>query len=118
LWSKGKKERITEYNREYCKRNRFKIALSNCRLSSRSHGYECCISTEREISTAFTGRCDICGIHEGECAKKLHMDHDHDTGAFRGWLCHRCNFAVGLLRDSPDVALALALYLEKQQEGE
>src|SRR6516225_6426567 len=24
-----------------------------------------------------------------------HHDHDHDTGAFRGWLCVRCNLALG-----------------------
>lgn len=30
----------------------------------------------------------------------LHNDHDHVTGAFRGWLCHDCNTGLGKLGDS------------------
>ncbi len=28
------------------------------------------------------------------------LDHEHDTGKFRGWLCHSCNTGLGLFRDS------------------
>lgn len=31
----------------------------------------------------------------------LHLDHDHETGAFRGWLCSLCNTAIGKLGDTP-----------------
>lgn len=31
---------------------------------------------------------------------KVHLDHDHTTGKFRGWLCNRCNLALGHLGDS------------------
>ncbi len=31
---------------------------------------------------------------------KIHLDHDHTTGAFRGWLCNRCNLALGHLGDN------------------
>jgi hypothetical protein len=37
-----------------------------------------------------TGPCEICGK-----VKKLYVDHSHLTGKFRGWLCHRCNQALG-----------------------
>lgn len=37
-----------------------------------------------------SGQCEICGKH----VEKLRFDHDHATGLFRGWLCHKCN--VGL----------------------
>lgn len=30
----------------------------------------------------------------------LHLDHDHTTGKFRGWLCSRCNTAIGKLGDN------------------
>ena len=31
--------------------------------------------------------------------EKLVFDHDHDTNAFRGWLCTPCNTAIGILGD-------------------
>jgi hypothetical protein len=28
------------------------------------------------------------------------LDHDHETGQFRGWLCGKCNVAIGMLGDT------------------
>lgn len=55
--------------------------------------------------------CELCGgppNGRGDC---LHLDHDHKTGVFRGWLCCMCNQALGLLRDNPDLCIAAAKYL-------
>ncbi len=35
-------------------------------------------------------------------AKKYYLDHDWETGSFRGWLCNGCNVALGLLKDDKD----------------
>jgi hypothetical protein len=53
--------------------------------------------------------CDLCGKPPGKHA--LHLDHDHITGEFRGWLCHNCNTGIGKLRDDPVLLEKAALYL-------
>lgn len=54
------------------------------------------------------GRCRICGSP----AKRLHVDHDHGSGAIRGLLCGRCNRGIGMLGDSPDTLRRAAEYIE------
>jgi Recombination endonuclease VII len=44
-----------------------------------------------------------------------HLDHDHSTGAVRGFLCGGCNTAEGLLGGSPERCEALAAYLRRHQ---
>ena len=38
----------------------------------------------------------------------FHLDHDHVTGAFRGWVCTACNSGGGLI-DNPDKLRPMAL---------
>lgn len=40
-----------------------------------------------------------------------HLDHCHDTGAIRGFLCHGCNVALGLLKEDKNRILGLLQYL-------
>ncbi len=44
-------------------------------------------------------------------AKKINVDHDHKTGAWRGVLCHHCNIMLGGARDRLDVLEAAMKYL-------
>jgi hypothetical protein len=43
----------------------------------------------------------------------MSWDHDHKTGKFRGWLCHSCNAALGLLKDDPERIAKLLNYIER-----
>lgn len=54
--------------------------------------------------------CEVCNGCPG--SKGMHLDHCHVTGIFRGWLCHRCNVALGFVRDDPDTLRKLADYLD------
>ena len=40
--------------------------------------------------------CQCCGV---ELDSKPNLDHDHETGEFRGWLCYKCNSGLGHFND-------------------
>ena len=42
--------------------------------------------------------CNCCGTVTNP--EDLHLDHDHNTYDFRGWLCRRCNGGIGQLGDN------------------
>jgi hypothetical protein len=43
------------------------------------------------------GRCDSClELVTGKGRDGFHLDHDHVTGAFRGWVCNGCNTGRGI----------------------
>jgi nitrate/TMAO reductase-like tetraheme cytochrome c subunit len=42
------------------------------------------------------GICDCCGKE----TESLHLDHDHTTKKFRGWLCRTCNVGLGNFYDN------------------
>jgi hypothetical protein len=56
--------------------------------------------------------CELCEQPPGK--RSLHLDHDHETGAFRGWLCSNCNSGLGLFRDNPRLLRKAAKYLVEQ----
>lgn len=47
----------------------------------------------------------------------LHLDHDHTTGKFRGWLCSKCNQALGLLGDTLIGVKNAEVYLKRHYDG-
>ena len=51
--------------------------------------------------------CEICGAIGRIC-----FDHDHKTKKFRGWLCIRCNSALGMVKDNYEILISLAEYLK------
>lgn len=65
------------------------------------------------IISTMPDKCEVCAIPSSEFKKGLCYDHDHQTGKFRGWLCSRCNVALGMTRDRIDVLEKLILYLKK-----
>jgi hypothetical protein len=53
-------------------------------------------------------KCELCGRVEA-----LHLDHDHITHEFRGWLCRSCNTSLGGLGDTVDGLRRAIAYLER-----
>jgi hypothetical protein len=58
------------------------------------------------------GGCAVCGTRfPGGNSTNFHVDHCHKTGRVRGLLCRKCNHALGLVDDDPELLRALADYL-------
>jgi hypothetical protein len=55
--------------------------------------------------------CECCG--RVPIDRALCLDHDHLTGRFRGWLCHRCNTALAALGDSYAGIAKMVRYLNR-----
>ena len=60
--------------------------------------------------------CDCCGESPlkpyKSQHKKLCLDHNHQTGKFRGWICDSCNVALSRAGDSVEGVKKLLVYLE------
>lgn len=56
--------------------------------------------------------CEIC-TRELKPGAGTCLDHCHDTGKFRGWLCHRCNLSIGHLGDNAAGVRRALIYLER-----
>jgi hypothetical protein len=52
--------------------------------------------------------CEVCGS-----SYKISYDHCHISGKFRGWLCMKCNTALGLVGDNVDILNKLIDYLKR-----
>ena len=69
------------------------------------------------MARAQGGNCAICkgrdGVGKLRWKRILCVDHCHTTGRVRGLICSRCNTAIGMLRDNPAFARAVADYLER-----
>lgn len=53
-------------------------------------------------------RCAICKTEQ-----KLHIDHNHKTGKFRGLLCFRCNTGLGFFKENIENMLMAIDYINK-----
>ena len=60
--------------------------------------------------------CAACGAPDSGNGRRLHVDHDHKTGKFRGLLCASCNTALGLLEDSHIRIDQIAKYLRDHED--
>jgi hypothetical protein len=63
--------------------------------------------TRLEAEKAREGQeCFLCGSTEA-----LAVDHCHDSMGLRGILCGKCNMAIGLFRDDPQLMEKAAMYV-------
>ena len=96
-------EKVREYNRLHNLRYKYGLTVAD---------YEQMLAEQR-------GVCILCGKPpkpDGvRAASRLHVDHDHETGAVRQLLCLNCNRGLGYLKDDPGLLRAAAEYIERHR---
>ena len=122
----GETKPLTEFhkgNYKYGRRPNCKVCRSKEQLDSKTtyrwrdfrlkKNYGIGIEDYEKMYSEQGGRCAICEHLEPVLA----VDHDHRTGKVRQLLCGKCNAGIGMLKDSLDVVLSAAAYLEKHRAG-
>jgi hypothetical protein len=61
--------------------------------------------------------CENCGRLPNGQGGTMHLDHDHKTGKFRGWLCQSCNVGLGHLGDSIASLQSAIAYLIRNESS-
>jgi len=97
--------RLANIPRKYCSS---KCKDRNGKFSALERNYGLSKAEWEHINREQRGRCAICGNSE----KRLHLDHNHLTGAVRGLLCNRCNLGIGHFADDYARLLKAADYVE------
>lgn len=84
---------------------------------ARRHAIQVSPTLYRSLVERFGATCGICSAAAGTNGRgdRLAVDHCHTTGRIRGLLCHRCNTALGLLADSPDMLRNALAYLARDE---
>ena len=91
-WFKDNPDKRNHYAREWKRKNIYNI-------------------TSVEVSSLLAAQDNKCGVCKEDFNKAPNVDHDHKTGQVRGLLCSRCNMAIGLLKDSPEILYRAIEYL-------
>jgi hypothetical protein len=71
--------------------------------------------TQEQMEAVLLEQGGLCAL----CHKRppVDVDHDHETGDFRGLLCRACNLGIGMFGDDPAKLRAAIDYLEREKTG-
>jgi hypothetical protein len=117
-WSPERIEEVRRKNREWSRGRGLAVKREGSwhnqgiRLNGARLTFDAFLSIS--IAQSQDHRCAVCREPVG--VDRLHVDHDHATGEFRGLLCHLCNRGLGHFGDSPERLDAAAVYLRAVQE--
>ena len=101
-YNKSNKEKTAEINRKSKLKRKYGISLDD---------YDMMLKKQN-------GGCAICGTKKpagksGQFGPVFHVDHCHKSGLVRGLLCHHCNVALGAFKESSELLIKAAEYIER-----
>lgn len=100
----AKRDRINRWKREHPERLK-----ASRRKAILKHRYGMTPETYRAMWELQRGLCA-----NGACIRSAeYIDYDHATGKVRALLCKQCNFALGMIDDTPAIAQGLIDYLKR-----
>lgn len=104
-WQKDHPEKTKVYERRYRERN---LNL----VRERARNYRRKAAKIPEATRPAPVNCECCS-RQLEPGRKTHLDHNHKTGGFRGWLCDRCNRGLGYFDDCIEGLQKAVAYLTR-----
>jgi len=106
-YSKANRAKLSEQSRDLYRRDNIKIRLQRKGIKPTPEVLD--------YIQNHKGTCDLCGSPPDDRWKEFAFDHCHTTGVFRGLLCGRCNKAIGLFLDKPELMELAASYVRHYQ---
>ena len=85
------------------------------------HRYGLSVEEYKKMFERQGGKCGICDRKPSMITdtptqhRTLQIDHNHNNGKIRGLLCNGCNRALGFIRDNPNIARSMTVYLENHK---
>lgn len=96
-----------------CRRSKEKLRARETKFSRIAKKYN---MTEAEYHNKLkeqNGKCSICGKE----MTKPFLDHCHETGKVRDFLCPTCNTGIGLFNDNTELLTSAILYIKKHKNS-
>lgn len=84
--------------------------LRSSKVEARKGGHPPCLATVDELVIVYTTVCQLCGK---ECGYSICLEHCHETGRFRGFVCQGCNAFLAKYQERTEYLEKVIAYLRK-----
>ena len=102
------KDKIKQYCQKYKTDGSRQLTKRKHDLKSK---YNLTLEQFEELRLNQYNKCKIC-LREFTTAREIQIDHDHVTNKVRSLLCVRCNFGIGMLKESNFILARAIAYLK------
>jgi hypothetical protein len=115
LTVKQKRAKMKVLQRKWYLKNRDKVRALSKRWSDANARRKLEVSRKSKyppVPRPEPKKCECCSKRQ-ILKRAMCLDHDHDTGEFRGWLCIPCNTGIAMLGDNVKGVNLAKTYLER-----